>query len=219
MKKKITSLVLNILCFVSVLVGFIMIFTSDRPSDAPIPVHTFRYFTTDSNLLMGIIALIFAVFQILEMKGKVKEIPSAIYLMKLIGTVEVGVTFFTVLFYLAPILGNQFFSMYIGHNFFYHFFVPVLSMVSFFFFETTKKIRFRTTFYSLIPVLLYGIFYAIMAFSHATDGVVPPEYDWYGFARGGILLSAFVFLGMLVASYLVTLLFWFLNRKLAKKEN
>lgn len=221
MKKKIASLVMNIVTVLSVIVGILMIFLIEMPqagAAADSTFRTFRYFTTDSNLLMGIFALVFLIDQILELKGKIQEIPSYVYLLKLIGTVQVSVTFFTVVFYLAPALGENFYVMFLGHNFFYHLFVPVLSMVSFLFLEKTEKISFRKTFFSMLPVLVYGIYYMANAFLHMTDGKVPPEYDWYGFAQGGVALSFVAFIAMMIATYLITLLFWFLNRKRKKKE-
>ena len=65
---------------------------------------------------------------------------------------------------------------------------PVLAIISFVFFERRDKIKFNTTFLSVVPTILYAIVYTIMVV------FVKPEYggwpDFYGFTFGGRMWAA-----------------------------
>ncbi len=210
------ALTMNILITLSTLLGMVMIFivplvTGDISLKATIA--PLRFFTTDSNVFMGLISGMFVVLDSMLLSGRIREIPIFAYILKLAGSASVGLTLFTVLFYLAPLSPNGFFSVFMGSDLLFHFVVPVLSLIVFLFFEGNIKIKFRHTFWGIIPALLYGVAYSINAFSHAVNGVVPMEYDWYGFAQGGPLVAAMVFAGILLFSYLFSLLLWWVNRK------
>ena len=65
---------------------------------------------------------------------------------------------FRVLFvYLLLILTNS------GSNLFLHTLVPIASIISFLFINTSHKVKFRTTIYALIPVIAYATVYLISA--------------------------------------------------------
>lgn len=167
--------------------------------------------------MAGIIAVVFIVYQVLLLTGKIDEIPTFVFVFKLIGTVSVTVTLFTVLFYLAPLAPNGLLSMFEGRDLFFHLVAPLFSLIAFLFTENTEKIPFRYTFSGTVPILLYGIVYAINAFSHAVDGVMPYEYDWYGFAQGGVLFAIVALAIMLALAYLISVALWLINKKLTKK--
>ena len=102
------SLTFNILIFSLTVIASIMMFTGFKFMEAePLLESTkigmLRFFTVDSNLLMGIIALIFAFNQIKILKGKKEEISTKLIVFKMASTVAVGVTFVTVFGYLGPI--------------------------------------------------------------------------------------------------------------------
>lgn len=216
------SLILNCLTVAAVTAGVILVFANPNAAAGGLtsetPLSAFRFFTTDSNVLAGVFAALFIVYQVLLYKGKIAEIPTFVYVFKLVGTVGVVVTLLTVLFYLAPFSPNGFFSMFTGRDLFFHLIVPVLSLTAFVFTENTEKIKFRYTLFGVAPILLYGIIYAINAFSHAVDGVVPYEYDWYGFAQGGVAFAVVAFTIILTMGYIVSVLLWLGNKKLTRKR-
>lgn len=170
--------------------------------------EAFKFFTVDSNVLMGLIALLYAVYLVLLLAGKIDAIPHWLHVLKLVGTVGVSLTFLTVVAFLAPFVAPTFWSLFNNASFFMHFLTPVLSIVVYVFFEDTDDVRFRETFWGLVPMGVYAIFYSVNALTHAVDGKVPYEYDWYAFVQGGVWQMAIALPLMLVATYLIALVLW-----------
>ena len=212
------SLVFNILIFALMVIASIIMFTGFKFMEAePLLESTkigmLRFFTVDSNILMGIVALIFAINQIKILKGKKKEIPTKLIVLKMASTVAVGVTFATVFGYLGPISKGGIPSLLKNSNLFLHLIIPVLSMINFALFERTSKIKFRYTLYGILPTLTYGILYMINLLIHMEDGKVSPVYDWYWFVQGGMWQAAIVIPIMLFMTYIITIILWRINKK------
>ncbi len=175
-----------------------------------------KYFTIESNIFMGIMALLLAINQILYLKNNTK-INKAIFILYYVATVCVAITFFTVLFFLAPVVyRDQFWSMYTGISFYYHFLIPVVAMIMFLFVLNTNEYSIKISFFGIIPFLVYALFYVIAALTHMDGGKVMPGYDWYGFLSFGIPVFLLLLVIMLGATYLVSFLIYFINKKLYK---
>ena len=141
-----------------------------------------KFFTVDSNILMGITAVIAAVLKI-KRKGELPRWALALYL---VAAASVMLTFLVVALILAPFVPTGYFSLFLKYNFFFHFFVPVLGAVDFIFFEDGRRLRFRACFLALIPVVLYAIYYIVpLMVTAAPDGTVNAARDWYMFFRLG----------------------------------
>ena len=69
---------------------------------------------------MGIVALIFVIKEIKLLNGKLDEISNKVYALKLMATVSVGLTFFTVFGYLGPIAEGGILSLLKNSNLFLH---------------------------------------------------------------------------------------------------
>ena len=221
MKKIKISFTLNVTIFILVTIATIFMFTGfhfmtdDLLLEAK-GIELFKFFTVDSNLIIGIMSLLFAYFEYQIIKGKRKNIPSKLYIIKYIATIGVLLTFLVTVLYLAPFSPKGFFSMFQNSNLFFHLIIPILSLITFVFFEKTDKIKFKHTFLSLIPTLAYSIFYVAIILTHLEDGKIALTYDWYGFAQGGLKVAILVFIFIQVATYIVGLSIWFLNRRKAK---
>lgn len=218
MKRIKGSLYLNSIIFILVFLGTTFMITgfhfmSDEVILESTKLNAFKFFTVDSNILMGLIALLFVYFEYQIIKKRKKTIPQELYVMKLMFTVGVMVTFLVTTLYLAPFSPNGYFSMFQNSNLFFHLIVPILSLISFIFFEKTDKIKFKHTFLGMVPTLTYAIFYVANILVHLENGKVSYTYDWYGFAQGGLVSTLFVFIFMHLATYIVSLSLWFLNRK------
>lgn len=219
--KRIISVVLNVGIFGLVVMSTVFMMTGyefmgHSLSLTASKVEAFKFFTVDSNILMGVIAFVFAIFEILVLCGKKEKIPSVLYTLYLMGAVGVVLTFLTTACFLAPFLVEDYWSLFTNSNLFFHFVVPVMSLLVFVFMEDTDVIKFKGTFIGIIPMVIYAIFYSATAISHSENGVVPYEYDWYGFVQGGLINAFFVLPIMLIAVYLISFLLWFLNRKINK---
>ena len=178
-------------------------------------INMLQYYTVQSNLLMGLVAAVYMVYDVLVLTDKVKVIPKWLSLLKLTFTVGVSVTLFTVVFYLAPITGKNFITLFVNSNLFYHLLVPVLAIITFIVFEKCNDIKLSLTPICLIPTVLYGIYYTINAFSHRVNGKIDYAYEWYGFVQGGVFSTIIVLVAMLGFTYLITWALWRLNRKKA----
>ena len=216
------SLVLNIIIFIFTLLAIIMMFTGIKFSNGYEPVlettklGMFKFFTVDSNLFMGIISLIFVIFEILILKGKKIKISTELYILKLMSTTAVGLTFFVVFIYLGPISKGGILSMLRNSNLFLHLIIPVLSIITFVFFEKNNKLKFRDTFWGLVPTLLYAIFYLVNVIIHMQNWKVSPIYDWYWFVQNGVWTALIVAPIIIIITYGISLVLWKFNKL---KEN
>ena len=210
------SLILNIIIVIMVIGASIMMFTGFRFMPGKIILESnklgmFKFFTVDSNLFMGIISLIFAIFEIRLLKGSINEIPKYMYILKLMATTSVTLTFIVVFAYLGPLVGNIY-LMILNSNLFFHLLVPVFSIITFIFFERNNKMSFKYSFYGLIPVIMYGLYYLINVLIHMDNGIVLPEYDFYYFVQNGIWTAIVVVPVMFIISYTISLILWGFNR-------
>ncbi len=218
MKKIKTAFIMNVCLFVleTFAVAWMMsgisggLLTSSR-------LGILKYFTVDSNILMGIIALVAAIDEWRVFKGKQSEVRAGSYVLKLIGTVGVTLTMLVTVFFLAPTTANTygFFALFHNSNFFLHLFNPVLSLIVFLGFEKTAKIRFKHTFSGIIPMAVYAVYYVTAALTHAENGVIAAGYDWYGFFFGGVTSVLYVLPALLLITYAISFVLWKLNRRKA----
>lgn len=213
------SLVLNILIVIFTIFATIAMFTGFKFMHEynvvlqSTKLGMLRFFTVQSNILMGIIALFFVGLEIKLLKGKIEEISTKAYVLKLMATTAVGLTFLVVFAYLGPITEYGIIAMIMNSNLFFHLITPLLSMICFAAFERTNKVKFKYTFWGIIPTFLYAIYYMINIFVHMENGQVSPVYDWYWFVQNGVWTAIIVIPLMFLITYLITLLLWRINKK------
>lgn len=220
MKKKIKiSLIINIIIVVLTIISSIMMFTGFKFMKDTLQVletskiGMLKFFTVDSNILMGLIALIFSIEEIKILKDKQKTIQPKYYILKLMSTTAVAVTFFTVFLYLGPISKGGIPTMLQNSNLFFHFFIPLLSMINFICFEKTNEMSFKDSFAGLLPTLIYGLFYFINILIHMKNGSVSTTYDWYWFVQNGVWTTVIVMPIMVLGTYGLSFGLWKLNHR------
>lgn len=212
------SICLNILIAVFTIVASIIMFTGFEfmHGRAAIlettKIGMFKFYTVDSNIFMGLVALIFLLEEIKALKGNTKEIKPIFYILKLAGTIGVTLTFLVVFGYLGIIAEGGIFSLLMNSNLFFHLIIPVLSIISFIFFEKTNKIKFKHTFFSLIPTCFYMIFYTTNIIIHMENYKVSPIYDWYWFVQNGVQTAFIVEPVMFLITYTISLALYKLNK-------
>ena len=135
------------------------------------------------------------------------------YILKLMATTAVGLTFFVVFAYLGPITKGGIMSMLRNSNFFLHLVIPVLSIITFIFFEKTDKIKLRHVFLGLVPTLVYAIFYLTNILIHMENHKVSPTYDWYWFVQNGVWTALIVAPIIILITYMISFILWKLNHK------
>ena len=143
--------------------------------------RTFRYFTTESNILAGIVSLLAAGFTLPVLLGKRERVPKFALVLKYVGSCAVALTFFVVLAFLGLIYGYG--MMYRGASFYMHGIVPILAMVSWIVFDRGAHLKIQAFLFGLIPVVLYGVMYFVQVVLRG-----PARGGWedfYAFTRGG----------------------------------
>ena len=220
MKKSsvVISLILNIIIVVLTILASIIMFTGFKFMHGyeiileSTKIGMFRFFTVDSNLLIGIVSGIFAFKEIQYLKGKIDFIPVRYYILKLMATSAVSLTFFVVFAYLGPISKEGIPSMLMNSNLFFHLIIPVFSILNFILFERTENIKFKYVVYGTLPTFFYGMYYLINVLIHMEEGKISTTYDWYWFAQNGVWTAIIVVPVIFLISYIISLILWKLNR-------
>ena len=210
----IASFITNILTFLLVLTGVIIMFTIGSGALADKGITVFKYFTFQSNIFMGVVAFIYALCQLFILLNKRDKLPHVLLVFNHVGVTAVSLTFLIVIFFLAP--GYGFHLMYNNANLFFHGIVPVVAMINFMFLEKECAIKFKETFFSIIPSLLYGIIYFIVVVSLNAYGDI--NIDFYMFGANGPVVGAFNFLAVMSIAYGFGLVLFFINRLVFKKR-
>lgn len=217
----ILSLIFNLLIVGGVAYGVYLL------ANANLLMNTLMFFTIESNLLVGLAALVAVVFAIISLK-KGTALPKAVNVFKLVATTAIAVTMLTVVFFIAPTNGWNIASQFGNFNikdiqFIYHLIVPVLSIITYLFFDTGKGTKWAVNFISVIFPLLYGVFYIVNYYLHFVVVKVSTfldltgdTYDWYGFfAFNQLAFTILILAAILVVAFLVSFLLWLVNKKVA----
>lgn len=172
----------------------------------------FKYYTVDSNVIMGIVAFILAVVEYKAYKEKKDSINPLFLVLKLIGVVGVTLTMMVTVCFLAPTFENGWYTCFNNSNFFLHLLNPLLSIVTFCFFERTESIKFKHTITGISSMVIYAIYYVANCAIHSSNNIIEPGYDWYGFFFMG-LNSMYIVLPIIFAvTYLFSFILWKVNR-------
>lgn len=209
-----TSLTLNIIIVMLTIIASIIMFTGLKITHGPEPIlettkiGMFKFFTVDSNILIGAISLMFAIKEI-----KHKEITKTMYRLKLMSTTAVTLTFIVVFLYLGPISKDGIESMLQNSNLFFHLLIPILSIINFTIYERTDILKIKDSLYGIIPTIIYGILYTTNILIHVENGKISPKYDWYWFIQNGVKTAIVVLPLMIVITYIISLTLYKLNRR------
>lgn len=182
-------------------------------------LYALRYYTVDSNILMGIFALIAAIDEYKVLKGKKKEVSVSSYVLKLVGTVGVTLTMLITIFFLAPTMAATYgvLALFAYSNFFLHLLNPLISILTFVCFEKTCRIAFGHTFTGIVSMLIYAVYYVEEALRHTQNGIIQPGYDWYGFFFAGPRSAVIVVPIVVLITYGISFVLWKWNRKKAMR--
>ena len=156
-RKTIVSLIINLIIF-TVTAGVVTSYFFGNTGGAfTYGYECFRYFTTDSNILTAIAALITAICEIRVLSGKAEKIPKFALVLKHMGAVSLTLTFCTVMALLMPFYGPE--MMIGGTAFHMHVGAPIMSVISVMFLETEYRLSIKDKLTALIPAAVYGAVY------------------------------------------------------------
>ena len=146
-------------------------------------IDNLKFFTVESNLLLGIAHLLFV---LLSGGWNGQPVKPRLWLERLlfIATTATSLTFTIVVLFFGPMLGYA--ELFQGGNLYFHLIIPLLGIVSLSVFHRNRRIPMWETAAAMIPSVLYGLYYTAVLLFY---GVHFPETDWYGFAAGGVIGS------------------------------
>lgn len=207
-------LALNALIFLIVAAFFLrMVFRSGNGAMSTSGLANLKYFTVLSNLFEGAASFAAAISIGKLLSGKTERISRGVYLTKLSAAACVFVTFLVVALFLGPIYGYR--SMYRGANLWFHLLVPVIAFAEFVFLEHFGDISLKDTIKSVIPVVIYGIFYIGNILING-PGEWPNRNDFYGFVLWGFPVGIAIFAGILLIGWASALALSALSRRAAR---
>lgn len=217
MKKIKISLIINIIITILVILASIFMFTGIKfmPGNTLLEVSKIsmlKFYTVDSNILIGISSLIFIIYEFKLLKQKIKEIPNKIYIFKFISTSAITLTFLITAIFLAPQYG--FYAMYNNNNLFFHLIIPLLSIITYIRYEHHLN-KYSYALYGIIPMFIYSIYYSSRVLIHLNDGGLTFKYDFYGFLQGNLNNIYIVIPVIYLVSYIIALFLIFFNKKLS----
>ena len=200
-KELVTDLIFHVLIVLSTVIAIVSAFFSGPDAVGSEGVGCFKYFTTDSNVLMALASLVCIFFEIRMLRSADGDMPAWALTLRFAGTVSVSVTLLTVVFFLGPVgflKGGirSYLSFFRGGTFALHLSTPLLAIVSFLFFSGKEEISFVRSLWNLTPTVVYSFVYLILVV------FVKVWWDWYGFTFGGKNAIAPV---SMIVMYLATL--------------
>ncbi len=159
-KKMKISLVINVIISILTINAIIMSIMGFKfmygyePYPELVGIPIFSYYTVQSNIFMGIVSFVFANREYQILRGKKKEIPLIYYIFKMVATVAVSLTFFVVFAIFGFTSRGGHISLLKNSYLFFHLIIPVMSILNYVIFEKTNIIKFKYTFYGLLPTFL-----------------------------------------------------------------
>jgi hypothetical protein len=153
----ILSSLLVIFVFISIVINLL-----STPTEAveEVGLKTFRMFTVLSNMFVAITAAMSIPFAVDGIRQKNYHLPRWIVNLTFASVTCITLTFLITVFILSPKSGFVL-MMATGSFLFMHTLVPIISIVSFLFINIYHNVKFKTTFYALIPVLAYAVTYIV----------------------------------------------------------
>lgn len=199
--RKIRQLITNIVIVILVSIGTYMTMTyrSAWMEFQMRGIMCLRYFTVQSNIFAGVVALIALFYQ-----GKTTKV------LKLMSATATGLTFAVVAFFLGPMYGYH--RMYKNANLYFHLIVPLIAMIDFILLtDVPKKMKWKIL--SAMLTVLYGIGYILNILINGLGGRYPRNNDFYFFLRWGWGVAILIFAVIILLSFGIANLLCALNSK------
>ena len=171
-----------------------------------------KYYTVLSNIFCALSCLC-AVLHFIITRGR--NLPSWLYVFRLMGSSVVSVTFLVVVMFLGIIYGYR--LMFTGVSFWLHLIGPVAAIAGQILLKQERPMPLRTSFLGIAPTVAYGIGY-ISVNAVQWTGASNPATDFYSFLYWGWGIGCAIFLGIFLINWLVSLLYWSVGRKSEKED-
>ena len=188
MNKKRLSILLNILIVFLEIIGFVITYVINKKI-------SIEFYTEDSNILALITSSIFVIYMLNK-----KEIPRWLKLLKYATTICLSVTFIVVIFILAPMYNFNYPYLLFHNSLLYqHLLCPILSIITFIYFDNLGDFSIKDNFTSLSLTLLYAIILIILNILKLVIG----PYPFLMVYEQSILISIIWFIIIFTLAYLI----------------
>jgi hypothetical protein len=188
MNKKRISILLNILIVFLEIIGFVITYVINKKI-------SIEFYTEDSNILALITSSIFVIYMLNK-----KEIPRWLKLLKYATTICLSVTFIVVIFILAPMYNfNYPYLLFYNSLLYQHLLCPILSIITFTYFDNLGDFNIKDNFTSLSLTLLYAIILIILNILKLVIG----PYPFLMVYEQSILISIIWFIIIFTLAYLI----------------
>ena len=137
--------------------------------------RTLRFYTTDSNIMILIASIIMALCAIFCIITK-RDIPKVILLIKYYAVCCITMTFVIVMAVLLPgklSKGYGLHILYRGAQIYHHTLCPIISIITYVFFEKKMSFEFKWVKFAIIPTIIYGIVIVILNLKDVVYGPYP----------------------------------------------
>ena len=180
-----------------------------------LPVYGMRifvYYTKDSNLLSLIASIVFAASAGLALRNGKDSVPVSVRTLRYVATCCLTVTFLTVTFVFAPMIGKGGIRKMLlsGAMLFTHLLCPVAAVLSFLLLEHRPVLMKKTVWIALIPTVLYAAVAVLLNILRVWKGpymflLVYEQPVWASVLWGIMILSGayFVGKGLLLANRII----------------
>lgn len=148
-------------------------------------IGLFKFYTQLSNLFTLVVSGGFVAYGICLLVYKKLNIPMWLKLLRFMSTSCLALTIIVVVAVLAPMTGAGGYQilMFTGSSIIHHFLCPVLSIVSFVFFELKPELKLCHTIYALIPTVAYAVVLLALNLFKVLEGPYPflmvYNQSWY----------------------------------------
>lgn len=160
-KKLFSYFIINLIIIISTTLGILWSTFGGKN----ISLTTYLFYTTQSNILVMALSIIFAIKQYKQLKGKEVAYSSNLMLIKYISTIAITITFIVYSGLLLPeiIAKKEFERFFTVNNFTLHYITPILAIVSFFVFDKNYLPKTKHAFLTIIAPLVYFIFAILLS--------------------------------------------------------
>lgn len=162
--KKYISMILKLIVFLASFIG--VIFSIYLPSNGLVGGYkALLYFTTQSNLWIGIVCLICFILDVIKLKTNKNYYNDALYVIKYVFSISITLTGFVFCFVLAPAIKVGVWTI---ANVLTHVITPLAAIVDLFLQKDPIKYKVKHQLFTLIPPLYYLVFSIICFVSNVT---------------------------------------------------
>jgi len=201
--KTVIALILNLLVVALEVRGMGMVWKA-------VGISGLVFYTEDSNVLAMIASALMVLAILVGMIRGWKPVPVWIRTLRYVAACCLMVTFLVVVFVLVPLTGFQYArqGLFTGAELYLHTLCPLVSCLSFLFFEKSPRLRYRSTWLAMLPTLLYTAVLVPLNILRIVDGPYPFLRVYEQSVQTSLLWAAI----LIPSGYILCLVMWALNR-------